>query len=47
METTIGGKYILKKKIGSGSFGDIYLGTHIRSSIDVAIKLEKRKTRVP
>ena len=38
-----GGHYILKKKIGSGSFGDTYLGTHIRTNIDVAIKLEKIK----
>ena len=42
METRIGGKYLLKRKIGSGSFGDIYLGTHIKSGVDVAIKLERR-----
>ena len=45
MESHIAGKYTLKRKIGSGSFGDIYLGTHIRSGVDVAIKLEKRASK--
>ena len=29
MELRVGNKYRLGRKIGSGSFGDIYLGTHI------------------
>merc|ERR1711915_864065 len=34
-------------KIGSGSFGDIYLGTNISSGEEVAIKLECIKTKHP
>ncbi len=45
METRIGGKYRLGRKIGSGSFGEIYLGTHISSGIDIAIKLERRRSK--
>ena len=29
MELRVGNKYRLGRKIGSGSFGDIYLGTNI------------------
>lgn len=39
--------YRLGRKIGSGSFGDIYLGTNINSGEEVAIKLESMKTRHP
>ena len=41
----MGGKYRLGKKIGSGSFGDIYLGHHILTGEEVAIKLESVKSR--
>ena len=37
----IGGKYLLGKKLGSGSFGDIYLGTNLQGDEYVAIKLVK------
>eukprot|EP01083_Nonionella_stella_P065989 173416_1 len=47
MELRVGGKYRLGRKIGSGSFGDIYLGTNINSGEEVAIKLESVKTRHP
>ena len=40
MDITIGGKYRLVRKIGSGSFGDIYQGVDDRDC-PVAIKLEK------
>lgn len=47
LELRVGGKYRLGKKIGSGSFGDIYLGHNVSSGEDVAIKLESVKSRHP
>ncbi|XP_075231301.1 casein kinase I-like isoform X2 [Lycorma delicatula] len=47
MELRVGNKYRLGRKIGSGSFGDIYLGTNISTGEEVAIKLECLKTRHP
>jgi len=40
MELRVGSRFRLGRKIGSGSFGDIYLGTNITNSEEVAIKLE-------
>jgi len=42
-----GGKYRLDQKIGSGSYGVIYLGTNIYSEERVAVKLELRTARKP
>ena len=42
-----GKKYRLGRKIGSGSFGDIYLGTNMTTGEEVAIKLESVKTKHP
>jgi len=47
MELRVGGLYRLGRKIGSGSFGSIYLGTNIHSGDKVAIKLESVKSRHP
>ncbi|XP_065162533.1 casein kinase I-like isoform X2 [Atheta coriaria] len=47
MELRVGNKYRLGRKIGSGSFGDIYLGTNISTGEEVAIKLECIQTRHP
>ncbi|KAM3282149.1 casein kinase 1-like protein 3 isoform X1 [Capsicum chacoense] len=47
MERIIGEKYKLGKKIGSGSFGVIYLATHIETFEIVAVKIENRQTRHP
>lgn len=47
MELRVGNKYRLGRKIGSGSFGDIYLGTNISTGTEVAIKLECVRTRHP
>lgn len=43
----MGKKYRLGRKIGSGSFGDIYLGTNLTTGEEVAIKLESIKTKHP
>ncbi|XP_028807406.1 casein kinase 1-like protein 2 [Neltuma alba] len=47
MEPRVGNKFRLGRKIGSGSFGEIYLGTNIQTNEDVAIKLENVKTKHP
>ncbi|XVF26988.1 hypothetical protein REPUB_Repub14bG0068000 [Reevesia pubescens] len=47
MEPRVGNKYRLGRKIGSGSFGEIYLGTNIQTNEEVAIKLENVKTKHP
>ncbi|KAH7720523.1 casein kinase I isoform delta-like protein [Aphelenchoides avenae] len=47
MELRVGGRYRLGRKIGSGSFGDIYLGENIVTREEVAIKLECVKTKHP
>ncbi|TFB00909.1 Casein kinase I-like protein, partial [Trichoderma ghanense] len=43
----VGNKYRIGRKIGSGSFGDIYLGTNIISGEEIAIKLESVKAKHP
>ncbi|KAK8654722.1 hypothetical protein V6N13_107324 [Hibiscus sabdariffa] len=47
MEHCVGNKFRLGRKIGSGSFGEIYLGTNIQTNEEVAIKLENVKTKHP
>ncbi|XP_065848984.1 casein kinase 1-like protein 3 isoform X2 [Euphorbia lathyris] len=47
MERVIGYKYKLGRKIGSGSFGEIYLATHINTGEMVAVKIENSKTKHP
>lgn len=41
------GKYRLGKKLGSGSFGEIYMGRNMITFEDVAIKLEPLKSKHP
>jgi len=43
----VGNKYRLGRKIGSGSFGDIYIGTNITNNEEVALKLESVKSKHP
>jgi serine/threonine protein kinase len=38
---------VSSKKLGSGSFGDIYLGTHVTSNDEVAVKMEPVRTQHP
>ncbi|GLT42144.1 hypothetical protein SLA2020_161630 [Shorea laevis] len=47
MEHVIGGKYRLGRKIGSGSFGELYLGVNIQTGEEAAVKLESLKTKHP
>ncbi|EFJ09392.1 hypothetical protein SELMODRAFT_235810 [Selaginella moellendorffii] len=43
----VANKYKLGRKLGSGSFGEIYLGTHVQTHEEVGVKLENAKTRNP
>eukprot|EP00835_Amoeboradix_gromovi_P001573 NODE_74_length_23402_cov_1.166974.p6 type:complete len:307 gc:universal NODE_74_length_23402_cov_1.166974:3068-3988(+) len=43
----IAGKYRLGRKLGSGSFGEIYLGTNVVTGEEVAIKMESVRARHP
>ncbi|KAI7875854.1 kinase-like protein [Lichtheimia hyalospora FSU 10163] len=45
--TRIGNKYKLGKKIGAGSFGEIYLGCNLSTNEDVAIKMESMRAPHP
>ncbi|XP_004241866.1 casein kinase 1-like protein 2 [Solanum lycopersicum] len=47
MEPRVGNKFRLGRKIGSGSFGEIYLGGNVQTNEEVAIKLENVKTKHP
>ncbi|KAL9242333.1 hypothetical protein vseg_016345 [Gypsophila vaccaria] len=47
MDRIVGAKYKLGRKIGSGSFGEIFLATHIDTFEIVAVKLENTKTKHP
>ena len=46
-EFIVGGTYRLVRKIGSGSFGDIYLGVNMTDGEEVAIKMEHTKSKHP
>ncbi|XP_047405617.1 casein kinase I-like [Sciurus carolinensis] len=43
----VGGKYKLIKKIGFGTFGDIYLAINTTNGDEVAVKLESQKAKYP
>lgn len=47
MEFVVGGRYRLVRKIGSGSFGDIYMARNISNGEEVAVKLELVRARHP
>ncbi|CAN4113689.1 unnamed protein product [Withania somnifera] len=47
MDHVVGGKFKLGRKIGSGSFGELYLGVNVQNGGEVAIKLESVKTKHP
>jgi serine/threonine protein kinase len=47
VEIRVGGRYRLGKKIGAGSFGEIYEGVDIFGGGEVAIKLEHMSVKYP
>lgn len=47
VEIRVCGRYKLGQKIGSGSYGTVYLAKNVQSGIDVAIKVEEIKARHP
>lgn len=47
VEIRVGGRYRLGKKIGAGSFGEIYEGADIFDNSEVAIKLEHNSIKYP
>lgn len=46
-ETKVGGKYLLGRKLGSGSFGDIYLAVHEQTGKEFAVKMESARCKHP
>ncbi|XP_044536813.1 casein kinase I-like [Gracilinanus agilis] len=46
-ELIFGGKYKLVRKIGNGSFGDIFLAINITNGEEVAVKLESQSSKHP
>ncbi|CAN8326298.1 unnamed protein product [Cochlearia groenlandica] len=47
MDNVIGGKFKLGRKIGGGSFGELFLGISVQTGEEVAVKLEPAKTKHP
>ena len=46
INSKVGGKYLIQKKIGSGSFGEVYVGINQNGEV-LAIKAEKLSVRHP
>ena len=47
MELRVNRKYRLGRKIGFGSFGEIYQATNVHTGEEVAVKLEPLRSRHP
>jgi casein kinase 1/casein kinase 1 epsilon len=47
MDIKIGKNISLTKKLGSGAFGEIFLGVNQRTNLEVAVKVEKADTPCP
>ena len=47
MGTLIGNRFMLGRKVGSSSAGDVYIGTDVQSGEEIAIKTESIKTKQP
>ncbi|KAK8899370.1 hypothetical protein M9Y10_001684 [Tritrichomonas musculus] len=46
-QCVLGDQFIIRKKIGAGSFGEIYSGENIKTHRRVAIKFEKKDCEIP
>jgi len=47
VEIRTGGRFKLKERIGSGSFGDIYIAQNVQTGEEFAVKFEESKTKYP
>jgi serine/threonine protein kinase len=47
MDIRIGGKWVVRQRLGAGSFGEIYLGDNPVTQEEVAVKLESGRVRPP
>ncbi|XP_012089343.1 casein kinase 1-like protein 10 isoform X3 [Jatropha curcas] len=47
MDHIIGGKFKMGRKIGGGSFGELFLGVNVQNGEEVGIKLEPARTKHP
>ncbi|KAM7269873.1 hypothetical protein ACFE04_025370 [Oxalis oulophora] len=47
MDQIVGGKYKLGRRIGAGSFGELFRGVNIQNGEEVGVKLEPVKTKHP
>ncbi|XP_015576550.1 casein kinase 1-like protein 10 isoform X2 [Ricinus communis] len=47
MDHIVGGKFKMGRKIGGGSFGELFLGVNVQNGEEVGIKLEPARTKHP
>ncbi|KAK8701690.1 hypothetical protein V6N13_020070 [Hibiscus sabdariffa] len=47
MDRVVGAKFKIGRKIGAGSFGELFLGINVETGEEVAIKMEPVKTKHP
>jgi serine/threonine protein kinase len=47
MNLRVGGKWVLRKRLGAGSFGEIYSGEYLMTREEAAIKLESDRAHPP
>jgi len=47
IEVRVGGRFRLKRSLGQGSFGEIYIAENVQTNEEVAVKLEDTRTKYP
>jgi len=47
IEVRVCGRYKLGQRLGTGSFGSIYLAKNVQTNTEVAVKMEEIKSRHP